>query len=208
MNEAHAPVIAQKVTALVTCRHADRDYLLVFQHPYAGIQIPAGTVEDGEEVAAAARREAEEETGLINFPPGRFLGLREEIFPADKALMAVTSTAYARPDTSSFNWASVRNGIAVQILRVQGGFTQINYEEWDRMIDPQFISYRITGWVPTHVLAIQGERYFYQFEVAGDPTESWTVETDNHRFQLFWAPLDDLPEINPYQAWWTQMLER
>lgn len=41
--------------------------LVVFDHvdaPEAGTQVPAGTVEDGEDVAAAALREAFEETGL------------------------------------------------------------------------------------------------------------------------------------------------
>ena len=43
--------------------------LLVFRHtqfPEAGIQVPAGTVERGEEIEAAAMREAGEETGLTD----------------------------------------------------------------------------------------------------------------------------------------------
>jgi len=43
--------------------------LLVFTHtdfPEAGIQVPAGTVGLGEELAAAVLREAEEETGLAD----------------------------------------------------------------------------------------------------------------------------------------------
>ncbi|MCB0116537.1 MAG: NUDIX domain-containing protein [Caldilineaceae bacterium] len=200
------PVIARKVTALITCRHQDRDYLLIFRHPYAGIQIPAGTVEDGEDVSTAARREAAEETGLSEFGAERFLGKREEVLPEGMALMAVTSPVYSRPDTSSFDWASIRNGIAVQVLRQQDGFTQVNYEEWDRWEDAQYISFCITGWVLSSALATQRDRHFYHFAVQGDPSQTWHVATDNHRFQLFWAPLDDLPEINPHQSWWPQML--
>jgi len=51
--------------------------LLVFSHPdfpEAGIQVPAGTIEDGEEPGAAALREAFEETGLTNLALGEFLG--------------------------------------------------------------------------------------------------------------------------------------
>ena len=43
------------------------DHLLVFRHvdfPEAGIQIPGGTLEDGEEPDEAVLREAFEETGL------------------------------------------------------------------------------------------------------------------------------------------------
>ena len=56
------------------------DQLLVFTHPdfpEAGIQVPAGTVEPGEEPVDAARREATEETGLDGLTDWRFLGERE-----------------------------------------------------------------------------------------------------------------------------------
>lgn len=44
--------------------------LLVFRqpdHPEAGLQVPAGTVEPGEELLAAVHRELEEESGLSAF---------------------------------------------------------------------------------------------------------------------------------------------
>ncbi|MBC7811407.1 MAG: NUDIX domain-containing protein [Burkholderiales bacterium] len=53
------------------------DKLLVFRHadyPQAGIQVPAGTVEDGESPEAAVMREAHEETGLENLRLVSFLG--------------------------------------------------------------------------------------------------------------------------------------
>jgi 8-oxo-dGTP pyrophosphatase MutT (NUDIX family) len=49
----------------------------VFTHPEspeAGIQVPAGTVERGEDPAAAAMREAQEETGLSGLRLVTFLG--------------------------------------------------------------------------------------------------------------------------------------
>jgi 8-oxo-dGTP diphosphatase len=45
------------------------DELLIFRHPdypEAGLQVPAGTVEDGETPEAAVMREAFEETGLAD----------------------------------------------------------------------------------------------------------------------------------------------
>jgi 8-oxo-dGTP pyrophosphatase MutT (NUDIX family) len=67
------PVLKHKVFAYIT--HGRR--LLVFRHPEspeAGIQVPAGTVQPGEDLAAAVLREAAEETGRTDLVLVRFLG--------------------------------------------------------------------------------------------------------------------------------------
>jgi len=56
-------IIKAKALAYIT----KDDRLLVFSHPLspeAGIQVPGGTIQPGEEAAAAAMREGREETGL------------------------------------------------------------------------------------------------------------------------------------------------
>ena len=63
----------EKVVAYIT--HGGK--LLVFrhtQHPEAGIQVPAGTVEEGELPMHAVMREAREETGLERLEMRAFLG--------------------------------------------------------------------------------------------------------------------------------------
>ena len=74
------PLVKRKAFAYIT--HGDR--LLVFGHPLApeaGIQVPAGTIEDGERPENAAVREAREETGLGELALVRFLGEHERAVP-------------------------------------------------------------------------------------------------------------------------------
>ena len=66
-------LVKQKVFAYIT----HNDHLLVFNHPFApeaGIQVPAGTIEEGEHPEAAVLREAFEETGLADLTLDCFLG--------------------------------------------------------------------------------------------------------------------------------------
>jgi 8-oxo-dGTP diphosphatase len=68
--------MVHKVLAYIT----DGEKLLVFSHPHhpeAGIQVPAGTVEEGESLREAVLREAREETGLDDLEIRSYLGVRE-----------------------------------------------------------------------------------------------------------------------------------
>ncbi len=56
-----------KVLAYITRHHQGHQHLLVFvhrDHPDAGVQVPAGTVEPDEVIEGALLREVEEESGL------------------------------------------------------------------------------------------------------------------------------------------------
>jgi hypothetical protein len=79
--------------------------------------------------ALAAAHEATEETGLVDLPPGRFLDAVTETLPDDQRLIAATTRVYARPDVSSFDWASIRRGIHVMCSRAGPGFSHITYVE-------------------------------------------------------------------------------
>ena len=67
------PTLKRKAFAYIT--HGDR--LLVFRHsaaPEAGIQVPAGSVQEGERPEDAVMREAREETCLLDLVLVRSLG--------------------------------------------------------------------------------------------------------------------------------------
>jgi len=200
------PTIVEKVTAFITRKREDKHYLLLFEHPNAGIQIPAGTVESDETPEAAVVREVTEETGLRSLSVRRYLDYGESKLPEGQRIIAEPTKVYARPDATSFDWAHLRKGIPVALLRKAAGFSQVTYEEFDRVPDPGYVTLSITGWVPDEALAASTRRHFFHLEFDGRSEERWTVFTDNHRFVLFWAPLSALPELIYPQNEWLEFL--
>ena len=198
--------ILEKVTAFVTRPTPTGRQLLLFQHPNAGIQIPAGTVEDGETPKTCVLREANEETGLAPLTIERYLGSRDEPPPEGYLSIATPTKVYARPDETSFDWAHLRKGIPVRSLRKAPGFTQVSYEEHDCEPDPQYITYCITGWVPDETLTEQRVRHFFHLKFHGQTQARWEVFTDNHTFTLFWTSIDYLPKIIAPQDQWLAIL--
>jgi 8-oxo-dGTP pyrophosphatase MutT (NUDIX family) len=196
------------VTAFVLRETGSQPELLLIQHPYAGIQIPAGTVEEGEAPQAAALREVAEETGLRSVRLVRDLGrLENELGPGECAVYQ-TTTVYARPDPGSFDWARLPRGATADILRTEGDWTQISYVEWDRYPDPQYVSMQITGWALNEHLAMVKQRRFFLLELAAPAPERWEQYADQHTFTLFWAPLAALPPIvEPQERWLRFLLE-
>ena len=116
------------------------------------------------------------------------------------------ATAYARPDPSSFDWIEIRSAVQVKMDRKVADFTQITYIENDQEPDPQFVSMQITAWIPDENLATIRRRYFYRLNFTGESPVAWTQFADHHLFTLYWAPLENLPEIIQLQNEWLVQL--
>lgn len=202
--------VVEKVTAFVVrpAKRGGHD-LLLFRHPSAGVQIPAGTVEDGERPEDAVLREAAEETGLFGLTIRQNLGSWEENLPPGQAVVAERTQVYARPDPTSIDWAFLRRGLAVNVLRRAAGFTQIKYEEFNCTPDPEYVTLSILGWVPGNALAYKRVRHFFLLRPQSwTPDEPWNVSTESQVYTLFWAPLGALPPIIPPQDTWLAMLDK
>lgn len=203
------PGTLDKVTAFITRNAAGGQELLLFQHPYAGCQIPAGTVEAGETPEQAALREAAEETGLSGFTLLACLGVQESSLPAGRRVIMAETPVTARPDSHSFAWARLRRGLTVELTgRAANGYIQATWLEHDRFPDPQYISMQITGWLPESALGERLRRHFFHLAYAGESPARWEIYTDRHFFAPFWAPLDDLPQIVSPQDEWLAYLPR
>jgi 8-oxo-dGTP pyrophosphatase MutT (NUDIX family) len=200
--------VLEKVTALVTRGGAQEGELLLLEHPFAGVQIPAGTVEEGETPEDAVRREAAEETGLSGLELRASLGMEDWSLPEPLRMIATRTTVYSRPDPISFDWATLPRGAMVHVERAAAGFTQVTFQEWDRWPDRSYLSMRITGWVPDETLATVRRRHFFHLVHPGDTPSHWQVHIDNHCFTLFWAPLARLPRPVAPQDTWLEFLRR
>lgn len=192
----------EKVTAFITREQDHTTELLLFRHPHAGIQLPAGTVEEGEPHADAALREAQEETGLTALKFRHYIGMQETVLPEDRAVVLHPTTVFSRPDAGSFAWARIPRAHPLACLRADAGYRQVSYVEYDQYPASNYISYQITGWVLADTLTQRLQRHFYHFVFTGTCVDTWQVPIDHHIFQPFWAPLDHLPGIvDPQQQW-------
>ena len=134
--------VVQKVTAFMVRERNGVEELLVFKHPTAGIQIPAGTVEAGEDIETAVKREAYEETGLQLVEIENYLGYIENELENNQRIIAETTQVYIEPSLNAslktrlsflMRKNSPRDSPSIIILhRVAGDFTHISYIEYDR----------------------------------------------------------------------------
>ena len=197
-----------KVACFVTYSLDDRKHVLLLKHPYAGNQIPAGTVEEGESFVDAAIRETREETGLDRLDVVAELLSERENLPPNTAVIQQASTVYSRPDTGSFDWVTIRRGIRVDTRRTEKGFVQIDYVEKESL-GSDMITFQITGWIPQDALTTNVERKHFHLSCAASDELEWEVFSDNHKFVLVWHPLTEDPHLQePFREWFDSLKER
>jgi 8-oxo-dGTP pyrophosphatase MutT (NUDIX family) len=192
----------EKCTTKVACIITNSNNLLLIKHPFAGFQLPAGTVEPGEEPLNAAFREVKEETELKDIIYKETIGFLDVVLPEGMMCLLETSTLYSRPDNRSFDWARIPRSSWVKALRQFGDWTQIRYDEPDCLPNPNFETYSLTGWVESEKLAKKQRRHFFHFVSNVVEQKKWHVFSDCHTFEVGWYALDKLPKLTPPQDEW------
>lgn len=196
--------VIEKVTAFVTRERDGVRELLVFKHPNAGTQIPAGTVEDAEDPETAVMREVYEETGLQPVRIEKYLGYIENELDENERIVARTTQVYFRPNFNSIpHKEKLARGLTVDYNTTHKDFTRVSYVEYDRFPDPTCILFNITGWVPSENLSPIKRRHFFQLTTLRETADEWEVKSDrDHIFKLYWAPISPKPHIVPPQDKW------
>ena len=201
MNE-----VIQKVTAFIIRERRGVKELLVFKHPTAGIQIPAGTVEVGEDIEAAVKREVYEETGLQFVEIEDYLGCFENELEDNQRIIAETTQVYIEPNLSAIPYKrKLPKGLTVGYLSTQKDFTHILYieYEYDKFHKPIHVDTNITGWVPNENLSAQKKRHFFLMSTQEETADAWELKSDRgHIFKPYWTPLSPKPKIiSPQDRW-------
>ena len=198
--------VVQKVTAFIVREKDGIKELLVFKHPTAGIQIPAGTVEKGEDIETAVKREVYEETGLQFVKIENYLGCFENELENNQRIIAETTQVYIEPNLNAIPYKrKLPKGLTVDYLSTQEDFTRISYieYEYDKFHKPIYIDTNITGWVPNENLSPQKKRHFFLMSTHEETEDAWELKSDQgHIFKPYWTPLSPKPQIIPPQDKW------
>ena len=196
--------VVDKVVAFVTRKRNGVKELLLFRHPRAGVQIPAGTVEDGESLKTALKREVYEETGLRNVKIEKSLSCVENELGENERIIAKTTQVYSRPSLCSIACKEeLTRGLTVNYNSKHKEFTLVSYIEYDSLSNATCIRCNVAGWVPSEHVSARKTRYFSLLTTLGETAEEWEVASDRgHIFKLFWTPISSAPRIIPPQDKW------
>lgn len=204
MSPVHPVRRFAKVTAFVTRRSPVTGVheLLVFRHPDAGMQLPAGSVDPGERAEAAVLREVAEETGLDETVLVGHLGTTVTDLGA-ATVFCEDATLRKGPSAEADSMAVIPRGWWCLRIGEQGDHTEVQYEELDRNTDPQRVLVRFRGWVHSDLLADHLERAFFHVHCTGPTVERWRHRAEGRfEFECHWLPLLPMPDIRaPQQQW-------
>ena len=199
-----------KVTAFISRERLEGRQILLFQHPQAGVQIPAGTVDEGEDWETAVLREATEETGLTQLTIHRYLGQIENELVAGEAILNQNSHIFSQPDATSLPFAPLMSrGMTFEVGEQRGNFHHIRYTEYDQLPNPTKITLYIDGWLPSERLSWRKTRHYVHLHCYEETPDRWTLPGDrNHLFAPFWANLQPKPAIvSPQNRWLDEVYE-
>lgn len=194
-----------KVTALILRpAKGQKIEVLIFRHPNAGLQLPAGTVEPGEAPETAVLREVEEETGLTEVRLVKKLGSEKIDLPAGSAYLKQSLRLRSEPSSSAaLVEPELGRGWLVETGETQGRYVHVIYREEDLSGKKKRLLWQAEGWAPTAVLDKKLTRHFYWLQTRSSTPQEWEWPSDHGLiFKMIWVPFDlQLALVEPQRAW-------
>jgi 8-oxo-dGTP pyrophosphatase MutT (NUDIX family) len=188
--------ILHKVTAFVTRGEGAARELLVFRHPNAGVQLPAGTVGAGEEIEEAVLREVWEEAGLPNvILLGELDTFQQPLTPGERILLKTLQLRREpRADAPPVPY-TLKRGMTVQLLGERDSWDQVRYEEREIGVERPALLACVSGWAAAESLSAQVERHLFHLCLAASAAGEWTHYADGQHFRFYWVPLGQNPGV-------------
>jgi 8-oxo-dGTP pyrophosphatase MutT (NUDIX family) len=198
----------EKVSAFILRSRNNEPEILIFEHPRAGLQIPAGTVELNESPEEALYREVFEETGLKAVEIIEKIAQEHQFTSKDEAILLQTMRCFGWPAQSAQRKGPLfTRGQRVQVFERKVGFTHINYLEHDYNQEPVELIEQVDGWLPSEMLTQEIIRHFYAVRVKEDTPGSWSQLSDRGQtFNVRWEGLNPDPVLIEAQSEWLQYL--
>jgi len=195
--------LIKKVAAFITRGGVEEADLLLFEHPDAGIQLPAGTVELAERPEDAVIREAAEETGLAGLTMIRLLGRQSYcLVDGEMAILRLTKIFDEPAYDSSSGGLALTRGSSVRVKGEVGEFSLVHGDGLDLNSNMEERINHVEGYVRTSLLTNRMERYFYHLMSRDNNHDQWNVSADGLVFRCFWAPLRPNVQLNQWQQPW------
>ena len=190
--------VVGKVAAFITRDTPAERQLLVFRHPDAGIQLPAGTIEVDETPEAALLREVREETGLAVEIVAHLDILEQTLEDGNRALTEDYILEVEPGDRGRLVSRQTR-GAPVRVIEVEDDYTHVWYRfKLEAGVLHPDLHY--TGWLPSRYLTDTLSRHLFHLKPSAPTPDRWSVEADRHTFALYWASLD-VQLVAPQQPW-------
>ena len=191
------------VTAFITRGATEEADLLLFEHPDACIQLPAGTVEVTERPEEAVFREAAEETGLTGLRMIKLLGRQSySLVDGDMAILRLTKLFDQPAYDSSSGGLALTRGSSVRVKGKVGEFSLVHGDALDLKANEAERINHVEGYVRTSLLTNQMERYFYHLQSHDSHYDQWDVSVDGLVLRCFWTPLRSNVKLNQWQQPW------
>lgn len=207
MATEHTDVpVLHKVSALITRENGPTHDLLVFRHPTAGIQVPAGTVEAGESLEDAVFREIQEEAGITQVRLLKKLATLEQPLKDDQRVLLQSPRLLTEPEGGPLEFSLTR-GTIVRMRRQQKQATEIAYEEYDFNLPEPVAIERFKGWVPSSILTSSIQRHLFHLCTTAPLPEEWSVHADRgFDFHFYWMSLRERIHLVHSQDHWLDYL--